>query len=621
MKACMTFLAAALAGASIALAAPTYLTPEAVAFAPDQSALYVAAIGGQAVVKVSPEGKVLATWPLKVSSFFGRGQTFPAVGVAVSPCGTYLYATGDGGNEGRIFKIDLKTGKILRDAESGNTPMAPVVSPDGKTLYVCNRFDSTVAAFDADSLKLKATAPVVREGVAAALGVGGGLLFVGNHLPNDPADVGDLVSAMVSVIDTASFKKRMDVRLPNGSSSVRGMAASPDGKFIYVTHSISRYQLPTTQLERGWMNTAGLSVLNGETGAYINSVLLDDVDLGAANPWGVTCSPDGQFVIVTHAGTREISVINRGELHSRLERVARGEKVTEVSKTAEDVPTDLSFLAGIRRRISFPADGPRGVVATDTTAYAAAYFADAVVAVNFADTTKPPAVYTLGEPVDLGKDRVHRGEMLFNDGSMCFQQWQSCATCHPDGRADGLNWDLMNDGIGNPKQTKSMYLSGFTPPTMITGIRKSMQHCNRAGLIHIQFSVRPEEDAICLDEYVNAMKAVVSPYLRASNKKAIANGKKLFEGKAGCAECHAPATWFTNMKSYNLGLGTGIEEGRAFDTPVLNEVWRTAPYLYDGRALTMEDLLTRWNPNDTHGATSELSKDELRDLGIYVLSL
>ena len=38
----------------------------------------------------------------------------------------------------------------------------------------------------------------------------------------------------------------------------------------------------------------------------------------------------------------------------------------------------------------------------------------------------------------------------------------SCATCHPDGRSDGLNWDLLNDGIGNPKNegTKLFQLSG-----------------------------------------------------------------------------------------------------------------------------------------------------------------
>ena len=76
-----------------------------------------------------------------------------------------------------------------------------------------------------------------------------------------------------------------------------------------------------------------------------------------------------------------------------------------------------------------------------------------------------PAFGTGESPVP--RDRARRGEMLYNDGSMCFQQWQSCASCHPDGRVDGLNWDLLNDGMGNPKQTRSELYNHVTPPTMI----------------------------------------------------------------------------------------------------------------------------------------------------------
>jgi cytochrome c peroxidase len=48
-------------------------------------------------------------------------------------------------------------------------------------------------------------------------------------------------------------------------------------------------------------------------------------------------------------------------------------------------------------------------------------------------------------------------ERLFHDATIGHQSWQSCASCHPDGRAGGLNWDLLNDGIGNPKNTKSVF--------------------------------------------------------------------------------------------------------------------------------------------------------------------
>lgn len=77
----------------------------------------------------------------------------------------------------------------------------------------------------------------------------------------------------------------------------------------------------------------------------------------------------------------------------------------------------------------------------------------------------------------------------------------------------------------------------------------------------------------------------------------------------------------TDCKSYDVGTGRGREQGRAWDTPTLREVWRTAPYLHDGRAATLESLFTEHNPDDQHGETKALPKDELRDMIEYLRSL
>ena len=591
-----------------------YLSPEYLATAPDGKTVYVtAATSSKLLVFDAAGSKVAGEWGLKCD---------PS-GVAVAADGT-VYVTG-GGVEGMLYKLS-PAGKVVGKVAVGHTPMAPVVSPDGLTVYVLNRFNNSVSAVDAAKMKVRATVPVLREPHAAVLGAGGKLLFVANHLPACRA-TDDVVSAAVSVIDTATFKVVKNVPLPNGSTGVRGIGASPDGKAVYVTHTFGRYQLPTTQLERGWMNTAGLSVLSGETGDYVNTALLDDVDLGAANPWGVAVTPDGKSLLVAHAGTREISIIDREALHARLERAAKNEKVTEVTESAADVPNDLSFLVTIRRRVKVNGDGPRGLAIADGRILAACYFADALAEIKLADAAPKASLLPLGPAVDLSKDRVRRGEMLWNDGAMCFQQWQSCASCHPDGRTDGLNWDLVNDGIGNPKQTKNMVYSHLTPPTMVTGIREDMATCNRKGMTHIQFVVRPEEDGLCLDAYVMSLKPVPSPYLEGGSlSREAKRGAKVFK-KAGCAECHPSSKdgpkgerLFTNLKKYDLGLGVGNEEGRQFDTTTLVETWRTAPYLYDGRALTMTDVLTVCNPKDTHGATKNLTPEEIKALAAYVLS-
>jgi hypothetical protein len=511
------------------------------------------------------------------------------------------------------------------------------LSKDGKSVYVACRYNNKVVKVDVATMQIQREIKVLREPHALALGVDGKLLFVVNHLPATRA-TDDIVAASVSVIDTATDKRIKDVMLPNGSTGVRGICATADGSVIYVTHTFGRYQLPTTQLERGWMNTAGLSILDGKSGDYINTVLLDDVDLGAANPWGVVPSPCGKYLFVAHAGTSELSIIDRIALHERLAKAAKGEKVTEVTYGSDAVPNDLSFLVSIRHRVRLNGNGPRGVVVTKDSVYVSLYYTDTLAKVKFAAEHPKPVEVLLGRKVDLSKDRVRRGEMLWNDGSMCFQQWQSCASCHPDGRTDALNWDLLNDGTGNPKQTKNMVYSHLTAPTMVTGIRSSMKLCNRKGLTHIQFVVRPEEDALCIDAYVKSLKPVPSPYLvksrgflgmgkeRLTLSKEAKRGKKLFI-MAGCATCHPYAKsgpngerLFTNLKKYDLELGVGNEEGREFDTTTLVELWRTAPYLYDGRALTITEMLTKFNPNNLHGVTQSLQPDELKALEEYILS-
>ena len=123
-----------------------------------------------------------------------------------------------------------------------------------------------------------------------------------------------------------------------------------------------------------------------------------------------------------------------------------------------------------------------------------------------------------------------------------------------------------------------------------------------------------------MDEYLKALKPVPSPWLVNGQLSASANrGKQIFS-QAGCADCH-PAPLFTNLNQYDVGTGRDREEGLGFDTPTLVEVWRTAPYLHDGRAITIKEVITKFNRDSLHGKTSNLSAQELEDLSAYVLSL
>jgi YVTN family beta-propeller protein len=587
---------AGLSGAS--LAAEGYLSPAAMVADNQGEKLYIAeATASQIAVFDTRTQKITATISMPAEP----------TGLTLTRDGACLYVT-CAGPQGMVCAIDTRTGKSLRTLPVGHTPTAPVLSPDGKLLYVCNRFNNNVSVMRTESGEQVARIPVLREPVAADITPDGNWLYVGNFLPYGPA-IADSVACKISVINARTMASDRDIALPNGGTAVRGLIVSPDGRFVFVSHVLARYTVPTTQLERGWINTNALSIIDARTRTLLETVLLDDVDCGAANPWALACTSDAKYLCVTHAGTHELSVINLAAL---LNKIAGAGVPSNISD-------DLSFLYGLRSRVKLAGKGPRAMAVIGEKAYVAEYFTDSLTLVDLSDQSRfKTTSIPLGPKTQMTAAR--RGEMLFNDASICFQSWQSCASCHPsDGRPDGLNWDLLNDGIGNPKNTKSLLLAHKTPPAMITGIRSSAEVAVRAGIRHILFAVRPEEDAAAIDEYLKSLQPVPSPYLRGGKlSESARRGRALFE-EAGCANCHKPPL-YTDLQKHDVGTGEGMEKDRRFDTPTLVEVWRTAPYLYDGRAATIEEVLTKYNAQDRHGATSGLTNDQVKDLAAFVLS-
>jgi cytochrome c peroxidase len=250
----------------------------------------------------------------------------------------------------------------------------------------------------------------------------------------------------------------------------------------------------------------------------------------------------------------------------------------------------------------------------------ATYFSGQVALLDARGATAPVTIPVGPQPE---ANPARRGEEAFYSAEHCFQGWLSCATCHPDTRADGLNWDLLNDGLGNPKNAKSMVWAPRTPPAMSLGVRESAEVAVEKGFQFIQFSMAGTQTLADVRAYLQSLEPERSPYLVDGKLSAkAAKGKKVFEsGKTSCAQCH-PAPLYTDMKTYDVGTaGTLDREQKQFDTPTLIELWRTAPFLHDGSAPTLLDLLTAHNQGDAHGQTAKLSKEELDALVAYLLSL
>jgi YVTN family beta-propeller protein len=502
--------------------------------------------------------------------------------------------------------------------------------PQGRRLYVCNRFSNTIGIVDLEAKEQIATIAVPREPVAAALTANGRLLFVANHLPAGPANA-DYAACVVSVIDTDAGKLIKNIELPDGSTNLQDITICSDGRYAYVTHLLGRYKFPVTYLERGWVNTNALTIIDVPEQQYINTVLLDDPTCGAANPYAVAYTEDGAHLVISHAGTHELSIIDRAALHARLlpARTARdfvstctstsGRKFTDALYTASDIPNDLTFMSGIRRRVKLAGNGPRCLTAVGSTVYVAEYFSDSIGIVDIDSSADGQArSVALGQSVPM--TTIRKGEMLFHDASHSFQTWHSCASCHSGGaRACALNWDLLNDGMLNAKNTKSLLLTHQTPPAMATGVRANAEEAVRSGVYYIQFAAprRPMREA--LNAYLKSLEPVPSPYLVDGQISATARrGERLFQ-TAGCAQCHA-GPLYTDGLRHCVGTATEEEPRGRFDTPTLIELWRTAPYLHDGRAPAVRDVLTTFNPNNKHGHTSTLTENEISDLIEYILT-
>ncbi|MBT8037004.1 MAG: c-type cytochrome [Verrucomicrobiae bacterium] len=569
-------------------------SPIDLALSPDRQTLYVAELTGSSIAAVDTDRLQIR-------------QRFPLPGniTGLAIYGENILATSSH-HRGELLEVNTTTGKVIRRTKVGQGACAPVIDHQNHRAYICNYFMNSISVVDLKHFKEITRVPVLRLPTAAALSKDGSTLYVANLLPEGPSNV-KYTAAKISVIDTATTKVTQHIELSNGSNALRSLKISPDGKHLLVTHTLARFLVPTTQLDRGWINTSALTIIDTQSTSLYATVLLDDISQGAPGSWGVDMSADQQHIYVAHSGTHELSVINAPAL---MQKIA-------AKKNRSELAYDLSIMSDIRKRIPLDGNGPRPILADASGVYVAQYFSDDLVHIDLSHDAYPSRHLEMTPALKISEER--EGEILFNDASHCFQKWQSCNACHPDaGRVDGLNWDILNDGIGNPKNVKSLLFSHATPPTTITGCRANAEISVRAGVTHIQFAQLKESQLKAIDTYLKKLQPEPSPYLVDGNlSQAAKRGKKIFENSGTCIRCHN-GPYFTDMKMHNMNNAGPADRTSTWDTPTLREVWRTGPYLHDGRAATLMDMLKKGNHA---GAARRLKDQEFDDLIEYVLSL
>jgi mono/diheme cytochrome c family protein len=496
--------------------------------------------------------------------------------------------------------------RVARVVSTAAEPVGLASTPDESTLLVASGWGHALAAYDATTLAKRFTRDLGREPRGVVVSDDGKRAFVSHAVGADidviPLD-GAARAARVSMESVESlgdgrfFLGDFPTHAGQGFAVVRGIA--PAGR-VFVPHArirTARVSGPEEEASSGYGSAEA-----GPTEAFDVAVL--DEDTGKPIPgWRDT---DGGLACVL---PRAAAVTGAGEL--LVACVGTGEIVAMDAAAANP-------HQAVVRRWNVPA-GPSGISVDETSPRALVWSQFGHALAWIALEGRGSAVLASSELARRAPlpEAVARGRALFHSaGPRLSADGRACASCHPDGRDDGLVWDTP-DGPRNPPMLAGRLERaapyGWTGASkdVSSHLAKTFRRLGGLGL--------KGDDKAALVAYVASMKPP-TPALADADDARLQEGHRIFESPAaGCAGCHGargagPDGMAHNVRSQAKG------DGRAsFDTPSLRFVGGTAPYFHDGRYASLRSLLR--HTRGTMGQNEKLGPRELDALEAYVRSL
>ena len=557
----------------------------------------------------------------------------------VSKDGRWAYVVSAGADS--VYVIDLEDHSTTNVIAVGDNPNHAVLSADGTRLYVSCRHAGRIDVVDTVSNLVIDSWATGAEPYGLALSVDERELFIAESINNSIRILDTETGALVHVIPvrgsprylaaspdgskllaTSGLGRHLNIIDLGGSYTLRerdlgranlqrGVVVTSDSRWAFVAHIISHEEVVPFQMERGWIHANGITVVDLKEPEHRVTMPLDRLLVGASNPWGLALSEDERFLYVALAGVHRIAVI---DVAKALDLVGRTDP-EDVLALERDV--EIMDRLGIARHLPAQGLGPRGLALDPSRKQllVANYFSDSVAVLALPDLEKVAIIKPAPAP-EMTDWR--RGELLFNDARMCFQEWFACASCHQeDATVDGLSWDLPNDGVGNTKNAKSLHDAHDTPPAMWRGVRADLDAAVQAGQRFCGFLPK-EQNHRALVAFLSRPPRAPNPY-RGKSPQAEARGKLIFQDSL-CDVCHKAPTYSDGLK-HDVGLYSNEDLGARIDTPSLRDCYRTGPYLHDGRAASLRAIFEEHNATNSHGRTSALSPNQLDDLIVYLRTL
>ncbi|MGZ3498146.1 MAG: GH92 family glycosyl hydrolase [Vulcanimicrobiaceae bacterium] len=190
-----------------------------------------------------------------------RGQTLPLA---------YIENQGDN----TVTPFDLATNAVGAPIAVKDGPRDATIAPDGKRLYVADRFAQSVSVIDTASQTLIANIKVGQSPSGIAVTPDGKTVWLANY------DDSTLQS-----IDTASLKPSPPIAV---GTNPRDIAIAPDGKTLYVTNQGANTVTPVDLATR---------------------TVQPAIPVGS-HPLGIAFTPDGKVLYVSNHGSNDVTPID-----------------------------------------------------------------------------------------------------------------------------------------------------------------------------------------------------------------------------------------------------------------------------------------------------------------------
>jgi YVTN family beta-propeller protein len=459
-------------------------------------------------------------------------------------------------------------------------PAGVVLSEDGRTAWVTSKWSRELSRVDLTASKVVETVRLEFSPRNASMLPDGHTLVVA-----------DAFGGQFAIIDVPSARIVRELSIPG--HNVRGLALSPDGQNLLVSHMILTESAATTRDNVFWGIVMTSNVRIVPIAALVDAAknpvreahthFFGDPGNAAGDPGPLALLPDGTAV-VTLSGVGEVAIGRFQPFGFR--RVHVGQR-----------PVDLAVSPDRKR------------------AYVANMNSDTISVVRIEDQSVE-ATIALGSAPQWTV--AEQGERLFYDARQSLDGWFSCHSCHTDGHTNGQRADTFGDGsYGAPKNVLSLLGAAATGPWAWNGSKAKLEEQIHQSLAEsMQSRSAPSERSVtAIAAYLDSLPRPPVVAWQTMDRAAIDRGDRVFTAR-GCATCHEGPT-YSSTELYDVGIDDGEGGNSKFNPPSLRGLVHSGPYFHDGRAKTLEDVFRVHN----HRLRTALVDDELNDLIAFLKSL